>query len=103
MSQRIVWEQAIAFPSTLVRKQPAFALETSTIAGKSPVSANYAMAGHDHADGVRSIGQTYGSDCLRTPDTSRKFGIGYRVAARYFAQSVPDSLLKWRSDAFDGQ
>src|SRR3546814_1644473 len=57
---------------TLMREQPALAVDAAAIAGQRPVGADHPVAGYGDADGVgavgmaRSEGRRVGKECVST-------------------------------------
>ena len=78
----------------LVGEQPLFAMEAAAVAGERAVGADDAMAGHDDADRVRSVGKADGADGAGTADALGKLAVADGFGRGNFAQGSPDFALE---------
>src|SRR5580704_11221292 len=86
----------------LVLEQPLFAFEAAAVAGERTVSADHAMAGHDDADGIRTVGEADGANSFRPANLFGELAVGDRRAAGNCAERAPDFLLEVGAASFHG-
>ena len=70
---------------TLMPQQPALAFDTAAIAGECAIGADQAMAGHNDAQGVRSIGVADGPHRRWGAELYREAAVAARGAGGDFA------------------
>lgn len=88
---------------SFVLKEPALAMQASSVASKRAIGADDAMAGDDDADGVGAIGQAHGADGGGLADPAGQLGVADGGAARNTAEDAPDRFLKRSAGGADGK
>src|SRR6185312_6532874 len=84
-------------------EQPALALHAAAVTGERAVGSDHAMTGDNHANWIRSVGETDGPDREGTANFFSKLAVGERFAAGDRAEGFPDLALEWSSRGLHGE
>ena len=83
-------------------EEPAFAWESSAVAVEGSVGGDDAMARHDDADAVLTIGESDGACAAWIVESGRELPVGDGFSERDINERVPDFGLPLRSGTVEG-